>query len=183
VIAAWRKHFPGDVRDVVVAGLDSPDPPDRVHADDWSYPGCPHSGPALALDEAGEAQVAWYTGKPGRAGVYLARQRPGEPGWGTPVRLVGGATLPVAHAALTTLDDGAAVAAWDVDPRGRRRILVAYLEPDGRQVASQAIAGSEAGVYPQLARGPGKIVFLAWTTPVGETSRIALRVLRFPQRR
>lgn len=180
VIAAWRKHFPGDVRDVVVSGLDSPDPPERVHADGWSYPGCPHSGPALALDAAGRAHVAWYTGKPGRAGVYLARQNLGKQGWDEPVRLVGGNTLPVAHAALASLEDGAAVATWDVDSRGRRHILVAYLEPEARRVAPQPIAGSEAGLYPQLARGPGDAVFVAWTAPVGETSRIALRVVRFP---
>ncbi len=48
-IAGWRKHFPGNVRDVVTATIsDQPGEPERVHPDDWAYEGCPHSGPAIA---------------------------------------------------------------------------------------------------------------------------------------
>ncbi len=179
VLAAWRKHFPGDVRDVVTSPLDPLETPERVHTDDWRYPGCPHSGPALALDPSGLARVAWYTGKPGRAGVYLAREHgPDTRGWSDPVRLTGGRTLPVAHASVVVLEGGATLAAWDVDPAGERWILVALLGPDDRQVRFQRVQSSTGGVYPQLARGPRGIAFLAWTTPAGASSRIALRVLR-----
>src|SRR5690606_1914777 len=52
---AWRKHYPGEIRDIVVAAappgtLDFDDPV-RVHADEWEFPGCPHAGPSLVTDE------------------------------------------------------------------------------------------------------------------------------------
>ncbi|HEU4680694.1 MAG TPA: sialidase family protein, partial [Gemmatimonadales bacterium] len=48
-IAAWRKHFPGNVRDVVTAVVGTEvTEPERVHPDDWAYAGCPHTGPAIA---------------------------------------------------------------------------------------------------------------------------------------
>src|SRR5690606_7506920 len=46
---AWRKIYPGDVRDIVVARSRDRgatwDEPVRVAADDWVFPGCPHAGP------------------------------------------------------------------------------------------------------------------------------------------
>ncbi|MGH7498584.1 MAG: sialidase family protein, partial [Gemmatimonadales bacterium] len=60
VLSAWRKHFPGDVRDVVVAPLDADSSlVRRVHADEWVYPGCPHTGPAVAVDATG-THIVWY---------------------------------------------------------------------------------------------------------------------------
>jgi len=72
-VSVWRKHYPGNVRDIVIAPVSSGHEPRRVREDNWVYPGCPHSGPALALDQGGAPRVAWYTGRPGRAGVFLAR--------------------------------------------------------------------------------------------------------------
>src|SRR5262249_22446426 len=62
VTAAWRQHFPGNVRDVVVADLaPKPDAPERVHEDGWVYPGCPHNGPGIAVGPDGQQHAVWYT--------------------------------------------------------------------------------------------------------------------------
>ncbi len=105
-IAAWRQHFPGNVRDVVTAVADDrSSEPKRVHPDDWTYAGCPHTGPAIATGTDGTVHVAWYTGKEGGLGVYYARQTPGgDPG--SAVALVTGAGLGVAHPAVVALPDG-----------------------------------------------------------------------------
>jgi peroxiredoxin len=67
------------VRDIVVARSDDRGAtwgtPVRVHADDWVFDGCPHAGPSLAVDSAGTLHAAWWTGKPGSAGVFYAQSR------------------------------------------------------------------------------------------------------------
>src|SRR5690606_15785307 len=74
VYVAWRKLFAGDVRDVVVARAKLPgllfEKPVRVHEDDWIFPGCPHAGPSIAVDDANRLHVAWYTGREDRQGLW-----------------------------------------------------------------------------------------------------------------
>ena len=56
-VAAWRRHFPGNVRDVVPATIS--DTGRRAPAGAplyWAYAGCPHSGPALAAAADGATQ-------------------------------------------------------------------------------------------------------------------------------
>jgi hypothetical protein len=81
VYVAWRKLFPGDIRDVVVARAEPGSlefgAPVRVHRDEWVFPGCPHAGPSLAVDEAGRLLVGWYTGKQGRQGLWYAASEDG----------------------------------------------------------------------------------------------------------
>src|SRR5207253_3830518 len=79
VVAAWRAHLAGDVRDPVIGLItkDSLQAPTRVHEDNWVFPGCPHSGPALST-EGGAARVAWYSGKPGATGVFYAESTNGK---------------------------------------------------------------------------------------------------------
>jgi hypothetical protein len=81
VYVAWRKVYPGDFRDIVVATSHDDgatwSAPVRVNADGWSIRGCPDSGPSLATDEHGLA-VAWFTlGRDGAPHIRAARSRDG----------------------------------------------------------------------------------------------------------
>jgi hypothetical protein len=176
-LAAWRQHFPGNVRDVVTAVAGGrPSEPKRVHPDDWAYAGCPHTGPAIATGGDGTVHVAWYTGKAGGLGVYYARQTLG--GAGPAVGLVTGRGLGVAHPAVVGLADGGALAAYDVGVDGERRISIARLLPDGRLAGRIAVDGSEGGKYPQLAVFDDSTAIVGWTTSVGAGSRLGLARLR-----
>jgi hypothetical protein len=60
---AWRKDFPGNYRDIVVASShdgSSWSAPIRVAQDGWSLLGCPDSGPTLKVVEK-RLYIAWYT--------------------------------------------------------------------------------------------------------------------------
>jgi hypothetical protein len=165
IAAIWRKHFPGDVRDVVTADLpDSGDttlaPPARVREDGWVFPGCPHTGPALSIGADGERHIAWYTGKPGRAGVFLAR---GAVGDSSPLALVQDSTLPPAHASVLALSDGGTLAAWDIGKHGAKGIQVARVARGASRVVARSIPGSETGSHPQLAKAPAGTALLAYT--------------------
>src|SRR5690606_7915357 len=75
--ASWRRIYPGNIRDVVVAASHDGgltwDESVRPQADDWVFPGCPHAGPSLRVDPTGVVHIAWWTGKAGAAGVWYAR--------------------------------------------------------------------------------------------------------------
>jgi len=126
VTVAWRKLFgeARDVRDVVLArsgdGGESFGTPLRVAADEWSFPACPHAGPALTVDDAGVTHVAWYTGKEGGTGLYYART--GAPGVtarvGEPLPLVTGSSLVPSQVSLA-VGPGGLWLAWE--ERGRER--------------------------------------------------------------
>ena len=173
-VAAWRQHFPGNVRDVVtaVAG-DRSSEPERVHPDDWAYAGCPHTGPALATGSDGTVHVAWYNGKEGALGVYYARQTSAG-GAGSAVHLVTGRALGVAHPAVVALPDGGALAAYDVAADGKRRISLARVVPGGRVGGRLVVDDSEDGRYPQLAVLNDSVAVVAWTGSYGERSRLRL---------
>jgi hypothetical protein len=173
-VAGWRKHFPGNVRDVVTATIsDQPGEPERVHPDDWAYEGCPHSGPAIATGADTSTHVVWYNGKQGAAGVYYARQVGGR-STGPAVPLVQGQALGVAHPAVVSLPTGGALAAYDVSPDGKRLIRLAQLLPSGKVGAEQQVPGSEDGKYPQLAVLDSTTAVLAWTESKGDGSRLRL---------
>ena len=173
VVSAWRQHLPGNVRDVVTAPIaPAAADPVRVHRDDWEYPGCPHTGPALAIGEDGVRHVAWYTGKPGREGVYYARVDSAGRALGEPVPLVTGPTVRTAHSSAVALPGGGALVATDVGTNGGRAIRLARLRPDGRIAAAVTIPGSEEGSYPQLALADDRSALVAWTMPEGDATRL-----------
>lgn len=181
VTAAWRKHFPGSVRDVVVAPLAAPPAePLRVAADGWEFPGCPHTGPGVAVDDAGGTHVAWYTGKAGRAGVFYARS-PGANGtaaFAEPLALVSAETFPVAHPVVAALPGGGALVAYDVGDDGERALVLAAIDRQGRQVERTTLPDSRGADHPQLvALGDGTAV-VAWAGDDGEGPRIRLARVR-----
>jgi hypothetical protein len=182
-VAGWRKHFPGNVRDVVTATIsEQPGEPERVHPDDWAYEGCPHSGPAIATGADTSTHVVWYNGKQGAAGVYYARQVDGR-STGPAVPLVQGQALGVAHPAVVSLPMGGALAAYDVSPEGKRMIRVAQLRPSGEVAVQQQVPGSEEGKYPQVAVLDSGTAVIGWTEARGEGSTIRLARISLKGRR
>ncbi len=98
VFVAWRKVFPGDIRDVVVStsrdGGQTFGPGVRVAADNWKLNGCPDSGPAI-LENDGRLYVAWLTeGTEDKARLRLAWSDDGANSFKPAVNLAGGVLDP-----------------------------------------------------------------------------------------
>lgn len=116
VYIAWRKLFPGDVRDIVVARADAGatqfGEPVRVHEDDWVFPACPHAGPSLAFDASGRLLVGWYTGKEGRQGLWYAVSEDGGRSFGEPAAVLHEDWVPPAQLRLAVAGENV-WAVWD----------------------------------------------------------------------
>jgi hypothetical protein len=153
VLAAWRGHFAGDVRDIVVAELNAHEKPERVHADNWVFPGCPHSGPGLAVADE-RVHVAWFTGAPGRMGVYYAQRG------SAPVRILSGEQLPTGHPSIATMGDDVLVAV-NLNAQGERVLTVARVT--GGRVKLVEVPNSDGADHPQLIRVADDRAIVAWT--------------------
>jgi hypothetical protein len=173
---AWRKVFAGDVRDAVVAhvGRDGAPlgPPVRVHADAWVFPGCPHAGPAVAVDGRGRVHVAWYTGQEARQGLWHAVSTDGGRTFGAPNPLVTGAWVPPSQVRLVADGDGVWLS-WD-DRRTKEPVVV-LARAEGDEATPRVVGEGGGGRAPALAVSGGA-GWLAWLD--GE----AVRARRFGTR-
>ena len=79
VVVAWRKTFPGDVREVVVSSGKGAafGAPAIVGNDRWEIAGCPHRGPSVMADGRGGLFVSWYAEIDGEPGIFLAASADG----------------------------------------------------------------------------------------------------------
>jgi len=73
---AFRHAPPDNIRNMFMARSEDRgktfSTPTQIHNDGWVIDGCPHNGPALDTDAAGNVHVVWYTGKEQGYGVYYA---------------------------------------------------------------------------------------------------------------
>jgi hypothetical protein len=174
VMATWRGHFDGDVRDPVIALLGPQvSAPQRVHADNWIFPACPHSGPGLALDAADNVHVTWFTGASGHAGVYYARAK-GEQGFEftDPVAVLTGSRVVTGHPAIAAGATDVFVAV-NAAADGERSLTVARIR-DARRVALTNIPDGSDADHPSIVALPGEGALVAWTQSGAGRQRIRL---------
>lgn len=175
VIAGWRKHFPGDVRDPVIGavGESYANTELRVATDGWVYPGCPHTGPGIAVDSGGVVHATWYVGKPGAARVAYARIN-NNGVFGAPVAVVSARTLPTAHPRVAVLSGGGAIVASDIDAKGRSMLVVARISSSGSVAGLREFAGSDGADHPEMLSLADGTVLVAWAQRSGDASRVRL---------
>jgi hypothetical protein len=157
VHALWRHVFPGNVRDFVSATSTdngaSFTTPHRVHEDHWVLNGCPDIGPDLAVDAENVLHAIWYTGAPGRQGLWYATSADGGQTFTSPMPVLTDQRLPPSEAKLATLG-GSTWVTWEDRRRRPGEILLAR-------------AGSTEGIrvgfgeYPAVAAGAGRLA-VAW---------------------
>lgn len=180
VVAAWRRHFPGSVRDPVIAPVASgkaAPAETRVATDGWVYPGCPHTGPGVTVDAHGTTHVAWLTGKTKGEGVFYARQ-PAGGSFGQPVEVLGGRMT--AHPRVAALPDGGAIVAVDPDGREFVGLLLARISADGRVVERSKVSSALGADHPDVVALPDSSVLVAWTQKekAGNEARTRIRLIR-----
>ncbi len=183
VFVAWRKVFPGDIRDMVVStsrdGGQTFGAPVRVAADNWKLNGCPDSGPTI-VESDGQSYVAWLTeGTEDKARLRLAWSDDGANSFKPAVNLPGGVLDPnhpvfargVGGTVLLLFQgrDGSHGESWSP--------IQAYLtEIRGTEMSQpRPVPNDQKSVsYPTFGIGTAGRLFIAWTEPGQQGSNIVL---------
>lgn len=160
VVMSWRQleRTPGGdpVRDLVVARAAGEgrqwSRPSKVHDDGWRVDQCPHAGPVLAADSAGQLHAAWYTGRPGAAGIFYAASDDGGRTFEDPAAIFTGARVAPSLVSLAVDDAGARWLAWE-DHAATTQIRLGRLDPSGGMQTVESPVGP--GHAPRLAARNG----------------------------
>jgi hypothetical protein len=184
VYVAWRKVFPGDIRDMVVSASNDGGAtfagPTRVAVDNWRVSGCPHSGPAVA-SKGDRLYVAWYTeGADGISGIKLSWSDDGAKTFSSPV-VASGNLLDANHPAFSTGSDGRVLLVFQArDPAKKEgwsatQSQMVEVSDSGTVSDPLPLSGDQKAVsYPAVATGTVGRVYLAWTEPGQEGNNIIL---------
>lgn len=182
VFVAWRKIFDGGIRDIAIAsssdyGLTWSEPT-RVFADEWEMDHCPDAGPSLVVGSSDNLHIAWWTGKPGAAGVKYARALNGSTMFETPVTLKVDEMSRSSHVQLAVgggdSDSASELVAvtWD-DGALQTPQIVVRVSHDGGDTFDELQYLSDspsAASYPTVDIGPADKLVIGWhTRGSGET--------------
>ena len=127
-------------------------------ADGWVFPGCPHAGPAVSVDGTGRVHVAWYTGQPGRQGLWYAAADGATLLFGEATPLLTGEWVPPSQVHVAAGADGAWIA-WEDRREQAAKLLLGRVDAAGK--LHPAGASAVAGRLPDLAGADGARL-LAW---------------------
>jgi hypothetical protein len=183
VTVLWRKVFPGDVRDMVLAssrdGGRTVGESVRVHADGWRISACPHRGGSVAIDGRGRVHAVWYTEGTRNEPAVLYATAADARRFSAPRRVhVSTSSIPD-HARLAVSPGGQAVIVWEDATAVRRRVLMREASADGLgpvRPLSQAVKA----FAPDVAIGPDGRALVAWHEQ--QFPRTTTVVLRLPPR-
>jgi hypothetical protein len=160
VAVLWRKVFPDNVRDMVLAtsrdGGRSFDAPALVHADGWKIAACPHRGGSVATDARGRLYAVWYTeGTEGRPDLLLATSADGRR-FSPPRRLHTASGSIPDHVRLAVDGAGRAVVVWEDSTAVRRRVIMRTTLDGGRTLSPpQTLTQAVKAFAPDVVVAPG----------------------------
>ena len=167
VAVAWRKVFPGSIRDMVVAlsrdGARSFTPAELVHADRWKINACPHRGGSVAMDGRGRVYLAWYTETAeGQPRMLFAASGDGLR-FAAPTRLNTAAGYIPDQVRLAADPAGRVAIVWEEATAVRRRVLLRYSTDGGRTLsAPQTLSQAIKAYAPDVAVTPSGDFVVAW---------------------
>lgn len=159
--AMWRHIFAPNIRDHAIADIavdGRGGELQRATFDNWALEGCPHQGPAFALDGAGRRHAVWFSGAPKNSGVFYGRL---EKGGVAGLRRVGGERAERADIAV----HGRRVAVVWKEFDGVRSQLRGMMSADGGERWREFALGAsdEASDHPRLLRWQERF-FVFWNT-------------------
>jgi hypothetical protein len=163
---AWRKVFPGDLRDMVLSRSDDGgrtfSAATLVHADRWKITACPHRGGQVAADARGRLYAVWYTeGTQSRPDVLLAVAPDGRR-FGRPQRVHTATGSVPDHPRLAVDNAGHGIVVWEDSTAARRRILLRSIVRGGRSLGpARTLSPAIKAWAPAVAVVPGGFL-VAW---------------------
>jgi hypothetical protein len=188
VALTWRRVFPGDIRDMVLAvsrdGGRTFGDPTLVSADHWRINACPHRGGAVGLDAKGRVYMSWYTeGSDIRPDLKFAVSTDGRR-FGPPRRLHTSATSIPDQARMAVDPAGRAVIVWEESTAVRRRILLRYTLDAGRTLSPIRTLSTAIKAYaPDITFAPDGDFLVAWHEEQFPVLKTVVQPVRLPKAR
>lgn len=185
VAVAWRKVFPGSIRDMVVGlsrdGGRSFAPAGLVHADRWKIDACPHRGGSVATDGRGRVYLAWYTetadGQPRM--LFAAGD---DLKFRAPLRLNAASGSIPDQVRLAADPAGRVVIVWEEATAVRRRVLMRYSTDGGRTLsAPQSLSDAIKAYSPDVAPAPGGEFVAAWQEEQFPVLKTVTQTIKLPK--
>jgi hypothetical protein len=181
VAVLWRKVFPDNVRDMVLAasrdGGRTFGAPTRVHADGWKITACPHRGGSLAADAHGRLYAAWYTeGTEGRPDLLFATSADGRR-FSTPRRLHTATGSIPDHVRLAFDAAGRGVVVWEDATAVRRRLVMRTTRDGGRTLSPpRTLTQAVKAFAPDVVAGSGGFI-IVWHEEAFPSIKTVIQVL------
>ena len=185
VALTWRRVFPGDIRDMVMAvsrdGGRTFGDPTLVSADRWKINACPHRGGAVGWDGHGRIYMSWYTeGTDIRPDLRFAVSTDGRR-FGPARRLHTSATSIPDNARMAVDPAGRAVVVWEESTAVRRRILLRYTLDAGRTLSPIHVLSRAIKAYaPDVAFASDGSFLVAWHEEQFPALKTVVQPVRLP---
>ena len=179
VVAAWRKIFPGSIRDIAVAvsadgGAHYGDLA-RVSEDKWEIAGCPEDGPAIAVGQNGGVHIVWPTvvnQQQAQKVVFYASSADGRT-FSPRVRLSRPDQDEAAHPQIAVGTSGTPAAVWDEPHGGIRQVVLRTIAPDAQPGTGRSLSSNVTASHPVITPIDGEFL-VAWTSGEGANSEIVV---------
>jgi hypothetical protein len=186
VAVAWRKVFPGSIRDMVVGlsrdGGRSFAPAGLVHADRWKINACPHRGGSIAMDGRGRVYLAWYTETADGQPRMLFAAAGDDLKFRAPSRLNASTGSIPDQVRLAADPTGRVVIVWEEATAVRRRVLLRYSTDGGRTLsAPQSLSEAIKAYAPDVAVAPGGDFVVAWHEEQFPVLKTVTQTIKLPK--
>jgi hypothetical protein len=182
---AWRKVFPGDVRETVVAhsidGGQTFSAPVVVGHDRWVFPGCPHRSASIGTDRLGRLYVVWYTeGQDEMPAIYMAYSDDHGETFSPKHRLNAAKGTFPDHPQLAVDPDGRVIVTWEEQSPVRREVVVSVSLDRGRTFTSPRRVNDHKGQSPSVSVNSHGLAALAWMEHAMPGHKMIVQTLQLP---
>jgi hypothetical protein len=182
---AWRKMFPGDIRETVVAHSSDNgrtfSAPAVVGNDRWVFAGCPHRPASIGTDRQGRLYVAWYTeGQDETPAIYLAHSDDHGRTFSPKHKLnVARGTFPD-HPQLAVDPEGRVVVTWEEQSPVRREVVMSVSLDRGQTFTNPRKMNDKKGQSPSVSVNRRGLVALAWMEHAMPAHKIVVQTMQLP---
>jgi hypothetical protein len=185
VAVLWRKVFPENVRDMVLAasgdGGRTFGAPALVHADGWKIAACPHRGGSIATDARGRLYAVWYTeGAAGRPDLLFATSDDGRRF--SAARRLHTATGSIPdHVRLAFDDAGRGVVMWEDATAVRRRVVMRTTRDGGRTLSPpRTLTEAVKAFAPDVVAAPGGFI-MVWHEEAFPSIKTVIQIIKLEE--
>ena len=184
VYVAWRKVFPGDIRDMVLAtstdGGKTFSSPVKLADDNWQLHACPDSGPSV-VNAGGRLYAAWFSEGNNKSGIRVAVSKGGGRSFSRP-EIVSEHIVDANHPQLSVSEDGRVVLAFQgrIETKSQERwnpvqAFVAAVDESGEVSTPQALTSTQrSAAYPFVLSASAGRVLVSWTATSGDSHEVEL---------